>query len=536
VSQQGQPSDSGTSKPKPQDPPPEPQKPTLPEGDSFWTACAYSVEGERIPLPNEDWWADLTLWADGTARLRQVEDELIIYDEHALRMTWTVEENGDIVFKCPYSGDDPYYVGKLTEDGMELTQDGSTFYLEEAPMPREAGELYCPAELRGVWLQVSSEIDGYRENTMPGHFNSLVLTLEWDEKSGQDVLKAASEQGDCTGFVPGDTYFSYSVEVLEEPVYEGCGNESWSVRIGPTSPLNENGYPKDVERYATLLDRDTVLFQRYFSIDGGPAVSYQTYKRVIPYSPGWQMENEEITGSWACTGYRNEAGEELAAPAGLEGFQLRLSDDRRFIYRTDAGEDGVGRWILGEGNTLLLYNDNDYDALDDWFAGAAGMRKVVTAEYESEIYEICLWYDGGLMQLERQEDTGQWDDYVDTMTDIEGRAFAAPENTLFVLYNQNYGDFADYDMFRTYTISDGPEAQYLLVTSVIDGNYFWLEEDGYCREDFGTLDAGESIVIRLDIPESGGMNLQVESKLGDYYYELTRDRLVFNENWNYITT
>ena len=62
-----------------------------------------------------------------------------------------------------------------------------------------------------------------------------------------------------------------------------------------------------------------------------------------------------------------------------------------------------------------------------------------------------------------------------------------------------------------YEISDHPDAQYVLVSSVEDGSYFWLEEDGYCREDFGTLDAGESFIIRLDIPESGGMNLQVST-------------------------
>jgi len=75
----------------------------------------------------------------------------------------------------------------------------------------------------------------------------------------------------------------------------------------------------------------------------------------------------------------------------------------------------------------------------------------------------------------------------------------------------------------------------VLVTSVIDGNYFWLDEDGFCREDFGTVDAGESFIFKINLPESGGYLLQIESSMGDYFIELTQDLLPPDENWNYFT-
>jgi len=521
-----------TQKPA-RDPAPEPEPVKLPEGDSFWTAYEYSVEGERIPLPNEEWWADLTLWADGTARMRQVEDDLIICNEHDLRMIWTQGDDGSVVFQSVYTGDEPCYAGKLTEDGLELTGGGGTFYLKEAPMPATAGELYCPAELRGVWLEVAYEIEGFRDNTMPDNFVSLVIDAEWDEAEQKELLKADSEYYDYNGFVDGAAYCDYPIEVLDEPVYETCGNEVWSVRIGPESPLTEDGYPQDMELYATLLDRDTVLLQRYFTIDGGPGVSYQTYRRMVPYAAGRQMEDGEMAeSSWVCTGYRDAEGNDLPAPPDLADFRLYLSGNDDFVYTCEHGAGG-GQWTLGVGNTLLL---RGLEPPEHCFGGAVGLRKTVSGGSESEKPELYLWYDGGIMLLERAENGDEWSDYADTMNDIEGNAFAAPENALMVLYNQDFGDFGTLHSLPIYEISDSPEAQYVLVTSVLDGTYFWLDEDGFCREDFGTVDAGESFVIRLDVPDSGGLLLQIESALGDYYYELNRSKLAFYENWNYITT
>lgn len=518
-----------------------PEVPALPEGDSFWVAYEYNIEGEQISLPNEECWADLTICADGTARFREVGDDVSILDPHALDMTWEQSADGTVNFYCPYGGNEPYCIGTVTEDGFRLDRLGGTFCLKQEKMPQEAGELYCPAELSGVWLEIGYEVEGEQGDSMPGEFTSLVIETTWEEDSGKHVMRASSENGDYSGYVARNTYYGSATTVLNEPLYDGCGNEMWSIRIGEESPLNEHGYPSGTDIYATLLDENTLLLQKYFSFDRGsiPGVSYQTYKRFVPASVDWALVDEDIAGSeWRCVSYEDADGNQFEAPPGIPDFRLTLYPGRKFAYTTSAADviptSGGGNWILGEGNTLLLYNPNTYD--DSWFAGAVDIKKVVTAEYESEFYELHLWCNGGIMTLQHEEGSEDWKDYADTMNDIEGRAFAAPGNAMIVLYNQHYDDFSQYHALTKYEVSDGANSQYILVTSVLDGTYLWLEEDGYCREDFGTLDAGESIVIWLDVPESSGPNLQIESPLGDYYYELTQSSLIFNENWNYITT
>lgn len=520
---------------------PEPAEPTLPAGDSYWVAYEYSIEDEHLPLTDGVWDADLTLRADGTARFREVSDGIACLDPHALDMTWETDDDGTLLFYCFYGGNEPYCTGTVTEDGFLLERLGGIFSLKQGEMPQTAGELYSPAELGGVWLEVAYEVEGDQGTNLPGGFTSLVIDVPWEADSDTHVMRVSSECGDYSGYVARNTYYGRAATVLSEPIYEGCGNDVWSVRIGEESPLNQHGYPSGTDTYVTLLDSDTLLMQHYFSFDNGsiPGVSYQTYRRLLPAPVDRDLEDEEIAGSeWRCIRYIDAEGKESETPQGLTDFCLTLYPDRKFAYTAFAengeADSGGGSWILGEGNTLLLYNPRT--DTDDWFAGALDIQKVVTTEYESDFYELQLWYDGGFMTLRHEEGSAGWTGYVDTMNDIEGITFSAPENAMVVLFNHNYDDFSQYLTVPTYTVSDGANSQYLLVTAVLDGTYLWLEEDGFCAEDFGTLNAGESILIWLDIPESGGPNLQIESPLGGYYYELTQSNLIFNENWNYITT
>jgi hypothetical protein len=104
-----------------------------------------------------------------------------------------------------------------------------------------------------------------------------------------------------------------------------------------------------------------------------------------------------------------------------------------------------------------------------------------------------------------------------------------------VLYNENYTDLSQFHILPFYEIDDGPEARCLLVTSALDDTYFWLNEDGYCREDFGTVHAGDSFVIRVNLPESGGYLLEMECSTGAYCFELNQNVMEFYQNWNYLT-
>ena len=400
-------------------------------------------------------------------------------------------------------------------------------------VPADENEETCSyMELEGVWLQTGYEIEGDIGQTMPIDFNSLVFKAEGTGET--KILLASSEEWYIDGFDDYGSYYDRSVTLLDESLYEGCGNEVWSVRVGGEAPRSEAGYPLETEYYVTLIDRNTLLQQRYFSYDEGtiPMVSYQTYKRFLPEAS--DIGAETLAGSdFELAGYIDAEGVRHDNHPDYSDFRLHLdiSGGYRFAFTADGAEEyngGGNYWAVGCGGTILLRNE---DFEEDCFAGAAACQ--------SGVPEILLWDNaGGILCLKHMENGDErWFGYVDTMNAIEGNTFAAPANALCVLYNQNYADFGELYSVPFYEVSGSADAQYVLVTAVEDGSYFWLQDqEGYCAEDFGTLDAGDSILVRLDIPESGGLILQISTSLGDYCYELTRDSLTMVDNWGYITT
>lgn len=518
-------------------------------GDSSYWVLETSEGDVREYVPEgENLLTDLTLWPDGTARIREIEDGMwLVSDGDEQNMTWTFTADGTLCLYTQYSFPEPFWTGTLKDGNtLELERFGGTYTFRREAMP-EGGALYSPAELQGIWLIASSEIEGEELEALPGDFNTLVFQTGWGGKEAeQRTLLASSEYGGGGYMVREDDFSAYQereITVLDDILYEGCGNEVWSVRIGEESPLNEHGLPENTETYVTLLDQNTLLQQKYFSFDNGtiPGVSYQTFKRYLP-KPSWDVEKADLMGGdFELAGYIDADGIRHTEHPEYNGFYLHL-DTQSYSFRitADDGFDymgGGGYWEMGTGGTLQMTSEgND----EDWLAGAV--------QSFNEIPEIYLRdSSGGILWLTHVEGSGgenyggdgpddEWDGYVDTMSDLEGRAFSAPENTLFVLYNQDYADLSKLNAFRTYEIDDGPDAQYLLVTSTVDGNYFWLEENGYCREDFGTVDAGDSFIFKVNLSESGRYLLQIESPLGDYFIVLTKNLLPEGETWNYFTT
>ena len=217
-----------------------------------------------------------------------------------------------------------------------------------------------------------------------------------------------------------------------------------------------------------------------------------------------------------------------SAPPDVSDFSLQLDGNGGYRFAV-TGEDGSKhtgggeRWSLGDGGTILMRCE-DWEP-DDYLNGA-----VQTANGPEELF---LWYNGGILWCQIVDGGGNWDGYVDTMTELEGNAFAAPQNALLVLYNQYYVDF-DAAQFTTYELSDGPGAQYLLATAVVDGTKLWLEEDGFVVGDFGTLDAGESVLLWTGIPEKNGPNLNFIVNGESYYYELNQNNIAFPDHWDYL--
>ena len=162
---------------------------------------------------------------------------------------------------------------------------------EEKPadtQQKEEGELLSPAQplspaqLAGTWLLTSGEVEGwvwdaaesqeyavlYFLPSQDTEISAGTLTVNYESRSGWGEMR--------------QFFYDQELTLLEEPLYEGCGNEEWSVCLGSKSPLNEHGYPLETEYYATLIEENTLLLQQYFTIDGGPGVSYSTLNEFYP--------------------------------------------------------------------------------------------------------------------------------------------------------------------------------------------------------------------------------------------------------------
>ena len=65
------------------------------------------------------------------------------------------------------------------------------------------------------------------------------------------------------------------LELCDQPLYPGCGNDEWSV----TFHVTETTFDPEDEFYATLIDENTLLLRNIFPFDGTLGVSHQTFIR-----------------------------------------------------------------------------------------------------------------------------------------------------------------------------------------------------------------------------------------------------------------
>ncbi|MBR3993345.1 MAG: hypothetical protein IKI92_05740 [Anaerotignum sp.] len=208
---------------------PEASAPEVPvPQDTYWTAYEWEVEEvetgkTRTSLPNEEWWVDLILRTDGTAQLRDVGNDVYLQEESYLHMEWEATADGKLLLKDPATGE-MVWDGVIEGNDLTLNYYMGTLKLKQAEMPTEAGKLYCPAQLKGTWLMVSDDSHGEPSPVLPGHFETLVFTETWTADSVS--LVADLEQRDYYGTYLVDFFDRLPVELLDYPVYDGCGNET----------------------------------------------------------------------------------------------------------------------------------------------------------------------------------------------------------------------------------------------------------------------------------------------------------------------
>lgn len=118
--------------------------------------------------------------------------------------------------------------------------------------------------LDGEWVFAYGETDGY-EFTAEEEGIESGISINISDSTAKYYSK--------TEFT--DKKFDAELEMIEEPVYEGCGNDEWKVKFNTYNST----YGEDEEFYATLIDENTLLLRHLFPFDGTQGVSHQTYTR-----------------------------------------------------------------------------------------------------------------------------------------------------------------------------------------------------------------------------------------------------------------
>ena len=371
-----------------------PEETPLGEQDSYWVATAEIAWGTEYPMGSGDWTVDLLIRADGTGRLRDVRNGLYLIDENDLQLRWEKAEDGALLF---YNNTlpDPV-IQAVWEDGI-LTANyiGTTLKMVEAPLP---DTLCSPAELVGTWLLASTEVEGYESDAAPWQMEGIVFKQVCPE----DTLTLQADLIRSVPFEETELLQDQELELLNGLPFTTGINDTWSVRIGHAAELEDNGAPKQVEYYATLTDRDTLVLQHYYNLDGYPAVSYQTYRRILPKVSQWEVTAQMLEdSSWVCAGYTAKDGTVAPAPSGYYDVSLYLHKDGRSTLTLEGDETTqIDTWWVLYGGGLLQLRGDSLDSLEQWYAGAVrGDYLPSQEEYIPQQHELYLVYDGGILRL-----------------------------------------------------------------------------------------------------------------------------------------
>ena len=512
--------------------------------DSYWTAYSIDEMGNERALPDEELWIDLIFRKDGTAQFRYVLQDVFFANPDFLDMTWSVDENQKLGLYLE-SYEESVLDANVEDDRITMTFFGDTIYFERAEMPQEVGKLYCPAQLSGVWLMESSETEGDLWEVQPGYSESVIFRV-MDSENGSKMVSLGETRDHEGDYKEG--YEETDVTVLDEPLYTYCENQEWSVLVGAYSEKNENGYPLEVETYVTLLDENTMLRQLYYSFDGGPGVSYQTFKRVTFADDVWDYEEEDLEGGdYECIAYIDAEGMEHAYPPEMEQFYVHLdvnSDCTISWWDEELGDQRWfrGSWILGKGGVVNLISD-DYCLETEftetcWFAGAFDTEVVGNWEVTEQNLYMYLYYQGGIIKLKHMDGSGgenyggEYPEYMKTMDELEAAAFEGPEDALFVLYGENSIEMENYMFLPFYEISTSENSQKILITAVCDNSYFWYDEEGKDEVWSELLDAGESVILQIDVPKQAKAKLWVNiNDEAAYSYDIDKNNVVADSSF-----
>ena len=121
---------------------------------------------------------------------------------------------------------------------------------------------------------------GYHHTALAGTWKCTGTEVEGDTNGGGDRTIVITAVGDGTYLItytdpnfPDYSFTDKPLRILEEPLYEGCGNDRWMGTVDYTSPRNET-YTVTIRDDATLIKRNSYTF------DGMPMVSHEFFERI----------------------------------------------------------------------------------------------------------------------------------------------------------------------------------------------------------------------------------------------------------------
>ena len=360
-----------------------PTQPPLSLEDTYWVAYEYFDEEHKEMRPTETvgWYIDLFILADGTARLRDIHNELCIMDDDGLHLQWQQSEDGGVrMYNAAYEA--PLLEGRMENGVLALSYRGTPITLKPELFPQTVGEMYCPAELTGTWVAFKAMTEGYEWELMPASFETMLFHPDPDTMDLVADLEYRGYLG-CEMFA----YRSLPLEILDEPIYPGCGNEQWQVRLG----TNDKGQPVGKTLSVTLVDRNVLVLQSRHTVDGSPAVSYTTYLRASPALTWWDVTARELANTnWYCSGYLDPQGTMSEPPAEFREQTLVLGEDGSCWL----GEK-EGTWLITQSGSFAIYAKENPDGI--W--GYGGAIRASYAGGEEPFYELYLLHGGGLLRF-----------------------------------------------------------------------------------------------------------------------------------------
>lgn len=287
---------------------------------TYWKAIECSVYDPNYgsetvsKMPTDIWWADLFLNEDGSMQFREVVDN--IYERYILDYgRWWAQSAemlsvgcvvSDMAYNLPEQAMNVYIRG---DDGLILDFNGKRLmFFEQAERPAP-GEEACPADLQGIWQMTQEDVgNGQYDPREQGKASLLSFENRWDSMGEAErvatIYQANSLNTNHPEYIQKE---ELSIEVLDEPLYQGLGNPTWSAHINTT----------DYDVF--LSDRNTLYLQER---NGSSVVRTAIYEKT-EWVPEDLQQNMEKPDGAVIYYYPNPPKESLAhlqaiPPAELE--------------------------------------------------------------------------------------------------------------------------------------------------------------------------------------------------------------------------